>query len=110
MTPQNIIPPSFPPPSPYHSEYSNSPHSQVSEPASPWLEETPLGVDQPQGSGGPAFTNSRTTPMKMEADEALGLNATISSVLYANTNHPEWKKQFPGKINIILLFNSVLIH
>lgn len=32
----------------------------------------------------------------MEADEPLGLNATISSVLYANTNHPEWKTQYPG--------------
>jgi histone-lysine N-methyltransferase MLL3 len=33
----------------------------------------------------------------MEADEALGSGATISSVLYANVNHPEWKKEFPGK-------------
>jgi hypothetical protein len=33
----------------------------------------------------------------MEADEALGSNATISSVLYANMNHPEWKSEFPGK-------------
>jgi hypothetical protein len=33
----------------------------------------------------------------MEADEALGSAATISSVLYANLNHPEWKNEFPGK-------------
>lgn len=32
----------------------------------------------------------------MEADEALGANATISSVLYANINHPEWKTEFPA--------------
>lgn len=32
----------------------------------------------------------------MEADEALGLNATISSVLYANINHPEWKTEYPA--------------
>lgn len=33
----------------------------------------------------------------MEADEALGPGATISSVLYANLNHPEWKTEYPGK-------------
>jgi histone-lysine N-methyltransferase MLL3 len=33
----------------------------------------------------------------MEQDEALGNGATISSVLYANITHPEWKSEFPGK-------------
>lgn len=33
----------------------------------------------------------------MEADEALGTGATISSVLYANINHPEWKTEYPGE-------------
>lgn len=37
----------------------------------------------------------------MEADEALGPGATISSVLYANINHPEWKTEYPG---IFMLF------
>lgn len=32
----------------------------------------------------------------MEADEALGTGATISSVLYANINHPEWKTEYPA--------------
>jgi len=84
-------------PSPYHSEYSNSPHSQVSEPPSPWLDEPPLSVEPTTPS------SHRSTPQKMEADEALGLQATISSVLYANTNHGEWKTQFPG-----MLINSFL--
>lgn len=32
----------------------------------------------------------------MKADEALGGDATISAVLYANLNHPEWKTEFPN--------------
>lgn len=39
--------------------------------------------------------NQRTN-QKMETDEALGVNATISSVLYANINHPEWKTEYPA--------------
>lgn len=38
--------------------------------------------------------NQRSTE-KMKADEALGNAATISAVLYANINHPEWKTDFP---------------
>lgn len=46
----------------------------------------------------------------MEADEALGDSATISSVLYANSNHAEWKKEYPCKITkfkylCFILFN-----
>lgn len=44
----------------------------------------------------------------MEADEPLGLNATISSVLYANTNHPEWKKQYPGTDSSFFFFSYSL--
>lgn len=40
--------------------------------------------------------NARNNTERMEADEALGKNATISCVLYANINHPEWKKDYPG--------------
>lgn len=29
----------------------------------------------------------------------LGLAATISAVLYANTNHPEWKSEFPNWVD-----------
>lgn len=30
---------------------------------------------------------------------ALGSAATISAVLYANTNHPEWKTEFPNWVD-----------
>jgi histone-lysine N-methyltransferase MLL3 len=53
--------------------------------------------------GGAASTSgssvNKQSTLKMEADEALGSSATISSVLYANVNHPEWKKEFPGKLS-----------
>jgi histone-lysine N-methyltransferase MLL3 len=47
----------------------------------------------------PVSSVNRQSTLKMEADEALGSGATISSVLYANVNHPEWKKEFPGKLS-----------
>lgn len=40
--------------------------------------------------------NVRNNTERMEADELLGKGATISAVLYANINHPEWKKEYPG--------------
>ena len=40
--------------------------------------------------------------MKWEKDEPLGHMATISPVLYANTNHPELKSQYPGEQIIAL--------
>ena len=39
----------------------------------------------------------RTNNARMEADEQLGAGATISSVLYANLNHPDLKTQFPSE-------------
>lgn len=64
-----------------------------SEPPSPWLSPA-------EGGDGEATYNHRST-VKMEADESLGNNATISAVLYANMNHPEWKKEFPGFFNYV---------
>ncbi|XP_075232135.1 uncharacterized protein LOC142330615 [Lycorma delicatula] len=78
----------FPAASPYHSEYSNSPQFSpaFSEPPSPWADD---------GSGdGPASCKQQNS-IKMEADEALGPGATISAVLYANLNHPEWRTDYP---------------
>ncbi|XP_043479344.1 histone-lysine N-methyltransferase 2C-like isoform X5 [Leptopilina heterotoma] len=88
-------PMSFPPPSPYHSEYSNSPQQfspAFSEPPSPWVN------PEDEGAGGNSGVphNQRGNNPKMEADEVLGTGATISMVLYANINHPEWKKEFPA--------------
>ncbi|XP_011303059.1 histone-lysine N-methyltransferase 2C isoform X3 [Fopius arisanus] len=87
-------PMSFPPPSPYHSEYSNSPQFSpaFSEPPSPWI-----NPDE-EGSGGPvvAATGKQGNNAKMFQDEKLGAEATISSVLYANMNHPEWKEEYPS--------------
>ncbi len=59
-----------------------------------------MGADHGSGAEllpgeAPATANQRNA-LKWEADEALGLNATISAVLFANTNHPELKRDFPG--------------
>ncbi|KAG5897188.1 hypothetical protein JTB14_022544 [Gonioctena quinquepunctata] len=90
-------PVSFPPPSPYHSEYSNSPQFSpaFSEPPSPWVSVTEPSEIDSTNVGVPSTYNQRSSE-KMKADEGLGNGATISAVLYANMNHPEWKKEFPG--------------
>ncbi|ODN00515.1 Histone-lysine N-methyltransferase 2C, partial [Orchesella cincta] len=88
---QNLASPvNFPPPSPYPSEYSNSPQFSpaFSEPPSPWPAQTEVDSDQPSSY------NQRSNMQKWEADEALGPNATISCVLYANINHPELKRDY----------------
>ncbi|KAI8424064.1 hypothetical protein MSG28_002687 [Choristoneura fumiferana] len=54
------------------------------------------GGDQP--SAPPPSYNQRSAE-KMRADESLGPAATISAVLYANTNHPEWKTEFPNWVD-----------
>ena len=103
-----------PPCSPYFSEYSSSPgfSPAFSEPpASPWPNSSSssnpganvLGagasadlMDMDSASGSAAATANQRNALKWEADEALGLSATISAVLYANTNHPELKRDFPA--------------
>lgn len=57
----------------------------MSPDASPW------SCDEERG---PSY-NQRTW-MRMESDEALGQFATISAVLYANINHPEWRTDYPS--------------
>jgi hypothetical protein len=57
------------------------------------------GITEGGAVSAPASSVNRQSTLKMEADEALGSGATISSVLYANVNHPEWKKEFPGKLS-----------
>ncbi|XP_039749482.1 histone-lysine N-methyltransferase 2C-like isoform X7 [Pararge aegeria] len=85
--------------SPYHSEFGSG--SALS----------PLYGDCSGGSGTSAGTgawNEQPAPPpsynqrsadKMRADESLGSAATISAVLYANTNHPEWKTEFPNWVD-----------
>ena len=97
-------PGALPPPSPYLSEYSNSPAgfspAGFSEPPpSPWPS---VGGGGGGGGGGDAHdaeapTVNQRNALKWEVDEALGLGATISAVLYANTNHPELKRDFSRK-------------
>ncbi|CAG9863833.1 unnamed protein product [Phyllotreta striolata] len=88
----------FPPPSPYHSEYSNSSPQfspAFAESSCSWVS----GSDAPEiDSTNVTVTstyNQRSSD-KMKADESLGKSATISAVLYANINHPEWKKEYPN--------------
>ncbi|KAJ8921946.1 hypothetical protein NQ315_008580 [Exocentrus adspersus] len=90
-------PVSFPPPSPYHSEYSNSPQFSpaFSEPPSPWVNVNEHTDIDSTSVTVPSTYNQRSSE-KMRADEGLGSGATISAVLYGNMNHPEWKTEFPN--------------
>jgi hypothetical protein len=71
--------------------------SPFSEPPSPWLSQADVEGMADGGTASTPTSVNRQSTLKMEADEALGTGATISSVLYANVNHPEWKTEFPGK-------------
>lgn len=50
---------------------------------------------------GDLFRNSCNVcvPPKHCPPTGLGSAATISAVLYANTNHPEWKTEFPNWVD-----------
>lgn len=76
--------------------FSSSPQFSpaFSEPPSPWVNPEDEG-NAPAGNA--TISYNQRSNLKMEADEALGTAATISSVLYANINHPEWKTEYPGK-------------
>lgn len=67
---------------------------QFSPEGSPW-----------NGDDSNSSYNQRTS-VKMEADEPLGSNSTISPVLYANVNHPELRTDYPCKLffQILLIF------
>ena len=53
------------------------------------------GMNDDSETAASCSVNQRNA-LKWEADEMLGLSATISAVLYANTNHPELKRDFSG--------------
>lgn len=62
-------------------------------------------------AGNATISYNQRSNLKMEADEALGTGATISSVLYANINHPEWKTEYPGETLFLLdIFNAFLFY
>lgn len=79
---------------PFYSSPQFSP--ALSDAQSPWVS-APEPPDSegslPAVSTGTSY-NQRSTE-KMKVDEALGSQATISAVLYANLNHPEWKTEYP---------------
>ncbi|XP_068631112.1 histone-lysine N-methyltransferase 2C-like isoform X2 [Battus philenor] len=80
--------------SPYHTEFGSSSSSALS----PLFSECGSGAWSEQPSAPPPSYNQRSAD-KMRADESLGSAATISAVLYANTNHPEWKAEFPNWVD-----------
>lgn len=60
----------------------------------PSVNEPPEEASAAPMASAPTTYNQRSSD-KMKADEGLGDGATISAVLYANLNHPEWKTEFP---------------
>ncbi|XP_063824510.1 histone-lysine N-methyltransferase 2C-like [Ostrinia nubilalis] len=60
---------------------------------------TPGPAAWPEQPPAPPPSYNQRSADKMRADESLGSAATISAVLYANTNHPEWKTEFPNWVD-----------
>jgi histone-lysine N-methyltransferase MLL3 len=71
-----------------------------------------MGMMQNDGDVDSLSYNKRSMK-KWEQDEALGDNATISPVLYANLKHPELKTQYTGKMTskyqLILITNLAIV-
>ena len=63
----------------------------VAQTVPPWASGPPGEDDDTVGG------SSKRSILKWETDEALGANATISAVLYVNTNFPNLRKDFPGQ-------------
>ncbi|KAL3280233.1 hypothetical protein HHI36_017729 [Cryptolaemus montrouzieri] len=89
---------SFPAQSPYQSEYSNSPQFSpaFSESANTWVSPASDPNEMDASTTSNVSTYNQRSSEKMKADEGLGNGATISAVLYANINHPEWKTEYPN--------------
>lgn len=80
-----------------HFYYSSPQFSPAfSEPPSPWVSASE--PPDPEGSlpAVPSTSYNQRSTEKMKVDEMLGSEATISAVLYANMNHPEWKTEYPN--------------
>ncbi|XP_026321911.1 uncharacterized protein LOC113231673 isoform X2 [Hyposmocoma kahamanoa] len=82
-------------PSPYHPEFGSSSNSAMS----PLFSEGGSGGTWASDAATPAPSYNQRSADKMRADESLGPAATISAVLYANTNHQEWKTEFPNWVD-----------
>lgn len=80
----------------FYSVQPATPMPHYEAPASPAPWPGVMDDDPQEGS-------SRRNILKWETDEALGVNATISPVLYVNMNYPDLKLQFPGKLNFLTL-------
>lgn len=76
--------------------FYSSPH--FSEPHSPWV--NPEDENNASTSGITPMSLNQKTSAKMEADERLGKQATMASMLYANMNHSEWKTEYPSNFRI----------
>ncbi|XP_075971400.1 uncharacterized protein LOC142973507 isoform X2 [Anticarsia gemmatalis] len=91
----------------YQSPYTEFGGSSSNSAMSPLFSECSGGGGGGSSGTGPWPDNSQAPPPsynqrsadKMRADESLGSAATISAVLYANTNHPEWKTEFPNWVD-----------
>jgi len=77
-------------------------------PHSPWVSQQTSDGDgsgagagaAPEGQSGPSQSANVRDSLREEQDEALGDQATMCRVLYANLKHPEWKKEYPGKSHL----------
>ncbi|XP_063376990.1 histone-lysine N-methyltransferase 2C-like [Cydia fagiglandana] len=79
--------------SPYHTDFGGSSSNSA---LSPLFSECGGGAWGGEQPAAPTPSYNQRSAEKMRADESLGPAATISAVLYANTNHPEWKTEFPN--------------
>lgn len=65
--------------------------------ATPSTPATPSSPPTPTEAEGDGLSYNQRSLQRWEKDEELGELSTISPVLYANTNFPNLKQDYPGK-------------
>lgn len=79
--------------------------------ATPSTPATPSSPPTPTETEGDGLSYNQRSLQRWEKDEELGELSTISPVLYANTNFPTLKQDYPGKCGrhaiLILRFKSM---
>lgn len=65
--------------------------------ATPSTPATPSSPPTPTEAEGDGLSYNQRSLQRWEKDEELGELSTISPVLYANTNFPTLKQDYPGK-------------
>lgn len=77
--------------------------------ATPSTPATPSSPPTPTEAEGDGLSYNQRSLQRWEKDEELGELSTISPVLYANTNFPTLKQDYPGECGCNAMYSLLLL-